>query len=139
MTGVVSGGSGVVPGSVLVVGGGEGTSQPVWKASTGCSSIPFGATPRWRWIRSKNATPVSVTQGGGLRSWYLELVGGPPNAATRSARAASSSGASVDWARQDAAGNSAIIVAFGSAGSASARCTSESASILSASASAWTR
>ena len=68
VTGVVSGGSGVVVGTVVgVVAGGAGTPQPAWKASTGCSSIPFGATPRWWWRRSKKARPVTVTQGAGLR------------------------------------------------------------------------
>jgi hypothetical protein len=32
------------------------------KARTGCSSIPFGATPVWPCMKSKNATPVTLAR-----------------------------------------------------------------------------
>src|SRR4051812_29152877 len=52
-------------------------------ASTGCSSIPFGAWPRWLWIRSKKPTPVMVAvPASGTKVW-----GGRPQAASKLARA----------------------------------------------------
>src|SRR6476659_3363286 len=64
-------------------GGGGGAGGP-WhvaplKPTTGCSSMPFGATPVWPWIWSKKATPVIVAVP---RSFLNERVG-EPHAATK--------------------------------------------------------
>src|SRR5207247_8685142 len=66
-------------------GGGAGTAPQLdaLKATTGWSSMPFGATPSWPWIWSKKPTPVIVAAPLSLRN---ELVGAP-HAATSAARA----------------------------------------------------
>jgi hypothetical protein len=37
-------------------------------ARIGWSSIAFGATPVWPWLKSKKATPVTVAKPGQLRT-----------------------------------------------------------------------
>ena len=93
-------------------GGGGGAGGP-WhvaplKPTTGCSSMPFGATPVWPWIWSKKATAVIVAVPLSL----LNEPDGAPHAATKALRACRIFvlAFGVAPAVQVAAGNSAIIV-----------------------------
>src|SRR3954471_17579666 len=70
--------------AIVVVGGFGGPHEPE-KPSTGCSSIAFGATPRWPCLKSKNPTPVTVAVP--LRA-VNDDEPGLPHARTRAVRAA---------------------------------------------------
>ena len=109
-------------------GGGAGALRHVAlvKLTTGCSSMPLGATPVWPWIWSKKPTPEIVAVPPSLVKDRV----GEPHAATNAFRArrifvlAFGDAPAV----QDAAGNSAIIVARLLLGSAITRWMSLSSS-----------
>jgi hypothetical protein len=69
----------------VAVGDGVGVAVPIVTLSAGCSSMPFGATPVWPWMKSKNATPVSVTVP--LMNLKLEVDGVPKSALSAARRA----------------------------------------------------
>src|SRR5262245_43680997 len=91
-------------------GGGAGTASQLdaVKATTGWSSMLFGAAPVWPSIGSKKPTPVIVAVPLSLRD---EVVGGP-HAATNAVRARLILALAFGVAPpvQDALGNAAIIV-----------------------------
>src|SRR5215216_5515434 len=111
-------------------GGGGGAGAP-WhvalvKLTTGWISMPFGATPVWPWIGSKKPTPEIVAVPLNL----LNDDDGEPHAATSAFRARRIFVRAFNGALRvhPAAGNSAIIVASPSRGSAITRWMSLSSS-----------